>query len=157
MAGKTFEIVLVEDNFDHAEMVKRALHDHSLSYNIVHLPDGEAALNYLFCRKAQDPSASFVTPQLILLDLRLPKVDGLEVLERVRSAERFDGIPVVVLTTSANDKDIDLAYRYKANSYLVKPVDCGKFQDLLRDLGSYWLIHNQGIVRTVTYSSEALE
>ena len=132
-------IVLVEDNPDHAELVLRSLRGHRIANRVVTLADGEVALDYLLRRgRFADPATS-PRPHLILLDLRLPKVDGLEVLRTVKQTEGVRRIPVVVLTTSTSDRDVALASHHGANSYLVKPLDFADFTRLIDDLASYWL------------------
>ena len=131
-------VLYVEDDIDHAELVRRSLVRHAHGGSIVHIEDGAAALDYL----ARVDSADVERPGLILLDLRLPKVDGLEVLRSVKTNPRLSDIPVVVLTTSASDGDIQRAYEQRANSYLVKPEDFPSLDDMMRSLGSYWLYWN---------------
>jgi len=131
--------LLVEDNPDHAELILRSFEDHRVGNHIRHVPDGETALDYLFRRgKYADPEKS-PRPQVTLLDLRLPRIDGLEVLRQIKTSEELCRIPVVVLTTSDAETDIAKAYDYHANSYLVKPVDFAKFSQMMHDLGFYWL------------------
>jgi CheY-like chemotaxis protein len=143
MSGEQLTILLVEDNEDHAELVKRSFENHRLANNIYHVKDGVEALNYLFREdKFTDPKSS-PRANLILLDLRLPKIDGLEVLKEIRASNKYSGIPVVILTTSKADTDLVKAYDYHVNSYLVKPVDFEKFSQLMDDLGFYWLAWNQ--------------
>ncbi|NQU64582.1 MAG: response regulator [SAR324 cluster bacterium] len=143
MQGEPLVILLVEDNEDHAELVKRSFENHRIANNIHHVVDGEEALDYLFRKeKYADPSSSPI-PHLILLDLRLPKVDGLEVLQEIRANEAYLHVPVVILTTSRADADLAKAYDHHVNSYLVKPVDFEKFNQLMDDLGFYWLAWNQ--------------
>jgi CheY-like chemotaxis protein len=143
MDGEALVILLVEDNEDHAELVMRSFDSHRISNRIHHVVDGEEALDYLFRKdKYKDPETSPI-PHLILLDLRLPKVDGLEVLKEIRESNELKGIPVVILTTSKADTDIIKAYDHFVNSYLVKPVDFDKFNQLMSDLGFYWLAWNQ--------------
>ncbi len=111
--------------------------------NVVrHFVDGESALDYLFCRNQFEGKAP-PRPMLILLDLRIPKVDGLEVLAQIKTSEEISKIPVVVLTTSEAERDMASAYRHHANSYVVKPVDFAKFGELMNDLGFYWLAWNR--------------
>lgn len=139
MKGKPFIILLVEDNPDHTELIMQSFRDHRVANKINHVSDGESALDYLFRRgDYADPKKS-PRPHLILLDLRLPKVDGLEVLIEIKGTNGLSRIPVVVLTTSEIEKDMNLAYNNHANSYLVKPVDFDKFTQLMDDLGFYWL------------------
>ncbi len=143
MHGEPLTMLLIEDNDDHAELVKRSFENHRIANNIFHVVDGEEALEYLFCKGRFDNPQSCPTPHLILLDLRLPKVDGLEVLKEIRTSETLKGIPVVILTTSKADTDLVKAYEHHVNSYLVKPVDFDKFNQLIDDLGFYWLAWNQ--------------
>jgi CheY-like chemotaxis protein len=138
-----FTVLLVEDNFDHAELVLRSFRDHHFPNAIQHVPDGEAALDYLFQRGAYADPAHCPKPHVILLDLRLPKVDGLEVLKTIKADECLRRIPVVILTTSQAEMDIAKAYDNHANSYLVKPVDFSMFSELMKELGCYWLDWNK--------------
>lgn len=139
---KPLTILFVEDNPDHAELVMRSLEDHQVSNRIFHVGDGEAALDYLFRRgDFTDPDTS-PRPHVILLDLRLPKVDGLQVLEEMKRTEELERIPVVVLTTSHADQDVGRAYESHVNSYLVKPIDFERFSKMIDDLGFYWLRWN---------------
>ena len=133
-------ILLVEDNRDHAELIQRSLQEHGLVGRIEHVLDGEAALRYLFRR---GEFSDRPRPRLILLDLRLPRVDGLEVLHEIKRSPELQQIPAVVLTTSDADRDVSRAYAEHANSYLVKPVDFSQFDGLMRDLGRYWLAWNR--------------
>ena len=145
-------VLLIEDIPDHAELVIRNFEDHPEA-RIQHIPDGEAALDYLFQRGAYRDREEFPAPHVILLDLRLPKIDGLEVLKRIRETDDLARIPVVILTTSHADPDVDQAYRRHVNSYLVKPVEYKDFVDLMNDLGCYWLDWNQYPPRTVGVTS----
>lgn len=138
MQGECVHILLVEDNLDHAELIRRSFEDHRVANDIHHVTDGEAALDYLFWRGNLDPSQC-PRPHVVLLDLRLPKVDGLEVLRQIRSSDELKTIPVVVLTTSQAEQDVARAYGEHANSYLVKPVDFAGFTRMMEDLGFYWL------------------
>ena len=137
--GEPLLILLVEDNPDHAMLVTRSFEDHRIANRVVHLSDGEQALNYLHHRGEYTDPQSSPRPHLMLLDLRMPKVDGLEVLEDVKQDASLRDIPIVVLTTSASDPDVKRAYELHANSYLVKPVEFDKFSKLINDLGFYWL------------------
>jgi len=135
-------ILLVEDNPAHAELIIRGLEEGRVTNRIVHVSDGEEALNYLFRRgNYTDPETS-PRPHLILLDLRLPKVDGLEVLKEIRTSS-LNGMPVVILTSSEADNDMAQAYEYNASSYLTKPLDFTQFKTMLDDLGFYWLCWNR--------------
>ena len=135
-------ILLVEDNPSHAELIMRSLEDNRAKNQIYHVSDGEMALDYLFRRNDFAEPAKSPIPQVILLDLRLPKVDGLEVLRRVKQSTDLSAIPVVILTTSEAERDVTMAYELHANSYLVKPVVFSKFIQLMDQLGFYWLNWN---------------
>jgi CheY-like chemotaxis protein len=143
MKGEPLVILLVEDEPAHAEIVRRNFEDSRLANRLIHVEDGQTALDYLY-RKGEftDPHKSPV-PNMILLDLRLPGVDGLEVLKQVKSDRKLHHIPVVVLTTSAAETDMVKAYDYHANSYLVKPVDFTQFIELMKMFGYYWLAWNK--------------
>jgi two-component system, response regulator len=136
-------ILLVEDDPAHAEIVRRNLSESRQVIKLKHISDGQAALNYLFRREEFSSPALSPRPGLILLDLRLPKVDGLEVLRAIKSDDSLSRIPVVMLTTSAAETDVSKAYAFHANSYLVKPADFVKFGELIEAVGSYWLLLNQ--------------
>ncbi len=128
-------ILLVEDNPDHAELVMRNFENHPVTNRVIHLTDGQQALDYLHRRGAfTDPETS-PRPHLVLLDLRLPKVDGLEVLQEVKHDESLQDIPVVILTTSKSDPDVTEAYKHHTNTYLIKPSDFGQFSRLIHELG----------------------
>jgi len=146
MSGEPIIILLVEDDPAHAEIVRRNFVNFRMAnrpVQLVHVADGEDALDYLFSRgKFQNPGLS-PRPNLILLDLRLPKVDGLEVLKIVKADADLVSIPVVVLTTSSAEADVAKAYESHANSYLVKPMDLSQFNKLMDVLGFYWLVWNQ--------------
>lgn len=139
MNGEALTILFVEDNPDHAELVMRSFEDHRVANRIIHLADGETALDYLLRRGSYRDPASSPRPHVVLLDLRLPKVDGIEILKVIRDADELKTIPVVILTTSHAERDVCRAYEYHANSYLVKPLDFEKFTRLMDDLGFYWL------------------
>ncbi len=143
MDGEPLTILLVEDNLDHAELVMRNMEDFQVANTIVHVEDGEAALDYLHGRGKYSDRKLFPMPHLMLLDLRLPKIDGLEVLKEVKNAEQLRALPVVILTTSDAERDMAMAYEYHANSYVTKPVNFGEFSTLLKDLGFYWLAWNK--------------
>lgn len=142
MQGEPLLVLLVEDNPDHAELVKRSLGDHRVANKITHLSDGQAALNYLLHQGEYANIAQYPFPHVILLDLRLPRVDGLEVLKTLKETENLRQIPVVILTTSEAEQDIVRAYNFHANSYLVKPVGFEEFERMMQDLGFYWLAWN---------------
>jgi CheY-like chemotaxis protein len=132
-------ILLVEDNAAHAELVKRSFEDQSPGSEIRHLSDGEAALAYLTRSGAYADPATSPRPDVLLLDLRLPRVGGLEVLEAIRQRPELNGLPVVILSTSAAESDVARAQDLHANGYVVKPSDFTEFVELMGDIGSYWL------------------
>jgi CheY-like chemotaxis protein len=132
-------ILLVEDNEAHAELVIRGMRDHLMANKIHHVADGEQALDYVFGRGAYADPVQNPRPNLVLLDLRLPRVDGLEVLRIIKTTPSLLRIPVVVLTSSDAKHDIATSYDCHANSYVVKPLDFKTFTKLMKDLGSYWL------------------
>jgi CheY-like chemotaxis protein len=140
--GAPLTILLVEDNLPHAELVKRSLEGHQIPNRIYHVTDGEAALAYLFRQGVYADPATSPRPHVVLLDLRLPKLSGLEVLREIRASRELHTVPVVVLTTSTAERDIASAYEHHANSYLVKPVDFAQFTQLMQELGFYWLNWN---------------
>jgi CheY-like chemotaxis protein len=135
-------ILLAEDNPDHAELLVRSFKNHRVPNKIYHVRDGEEALDYLFRRgEFADPDLS-PRPHLILLDLKMPKVNGIEVLESIRAADEFVDVPVVMLSSSDAEPDVEQAYGLHVNSYLVKPLDFGQFAQLMDDVGYYWLNWN---------------
>jgi two-component system response regulator len=141
--GSNVEVLLVEDNPHDAELTMRALRKRNLANHIVCVKDGVEALEYLFGESPGALSAVTHTPKVILLDLKLPKIDGLEVMRRIKSDERTKTIPVVVLTSSREDQDVVESYRLGANSYIVKPVDFDNFSEAVAQAGMYWLLLNQ--------------
>lgn len=143
MSNLQVEILLVEDNMDDAEMTIRALRKKNLANSLIHLSDGEEALDFLFGRgKFSERNINF-KPKLILLDLKMPKVDGMEVLEKVKSNSATKKIPVVILTSSKEDPDLQKCYELGANSYIVKPVEFESFINAVSELGLYWMLLNQ--------------
>lgn len=139
MMGEPVLIMLIEDNVDHAELVIRTLEDHRIANKIQHFLDGQTALDYLLRRGEYMDIPTSPRPHMILLDLRLPRVDGLEVLKTIKEDNELRNIPVIVLTTSEAEKDVTGAYLHHVNSYLVKPVGFEEFSNLMNDLGFYWL------------------
>jgi Response regulators consisting of a CheY-like receiver domain and a winged-helix DNA-binding domain len=137
------EILLVEDNPTDAELTLRALKKSRLANRVVHVVDGEEALDFLFARGAYSDRNIEHGPKVVLLDLKLPKVDGLEVLKIVKGDARTKRIPIVILTSSKEEKDMVQSYEAGVNSYIVKPVDFDKFMDAVNGLGMYWLLLNQ--------------
>ncbi len=132
--------LLVEDEQSHADLVLMSLDDHKVSNTIDHVTDGELALQYL---RNEGKFKLAPRPDIILLDLKLPKVNGLEVLDSVKTDESLKTIPVVILTTSANESDRASAYTKHANSFITKPVDFMKFQQMIKELSMYWTVWNQ--------------
>ena len=143
MDENAIEVLLVEDNATDAELTLRALRGKGLRNSFVVVKDGAEALDFLFSRGAYADRDVRNGPKIVLLDLRLPKVDGIEVLRQVKSDERTKRIPVVVLTSSRQDPDIQQCYELGANSYIVKPVDFDKFADAVAEVGLYWLLLNE--------------
>ncbi len=143
MKPDAIEILLVEDNMDDALLTIRALKKKNLSNNIHHLKDGAEALEYIFGQLDEDPNAIIDKPKVILLDLKMPRVNGIEVLEKIKSDDRTKAIPVVVLTSSNQDPDIAKCYALGANSYIVKPVGFDNFMSTVSELGMYWMLLNQ--------------
>ena len=141
MNKEKVEIVLIEDNPADVELTLHALRKKNLANNVKVLTDGEEALDYLF--NACSISGNAECPYLILLDLKLPKVSGLEILERIRSDERTKMIPVVVLTSSEEEKDRVESYRLGVNSYIVKPVEFDDFAKAVAEIGFYWILLNK--------------
>jgi two-component system response regulator len=136
-------ILLVEDNPDDEELTRRALKKSNVSNPLVVCRDGAEALDYLFTRGAHAGRSPDEIPQVILLDLKLPKVDGLEVLRQLRADPRTKLYPVVILTSSTEEQDMLRGYGLGANSYIRKPVDFTQFVEAVRQLGLYWLVLNQ--------------
>ena len=131
------EILLIEDNPDDAGLTIHALKKHNLANHLLHLHDGEEALHYLFSDEMTQ------IPKVILLDLKMPKVDGIEVLRKLKSDEHRKIIPVVVLTSSKEDRDVLESYKLGVNAYIVKPVDFDKFVKAISEIGFFWLLLNQ--------------
>lgn len=137
------DILLVEDNLQDAELTIRALRKQNMANRITHLQDGAEALDFVFARGAHAHRDANDTPKVVLLDLKLPKVSGLEVLRELKRNELTRAIPVVIVTSSREDPDIKTAYKLGANSYVVKPVEFDAFADAVCKLGLYWLLVNQ--------------
>lgn len=137
------EILLVEDNMNDAEMTIRALKKHNIANNLIHLKDGAIALDFLFGTGEYTGRDIRNKPKVILLDLKMPKVNGLELLERLKADEDTKKIPIVVLTSSKEHPDIERCYELGVNSYIVKPVEFNNFIKAVSDLGLYWLLLNQ--------------
>lgn len=136
-------ILLVEDNPDDIELTMRAFRKNNIANNLMVARDGVEALDYLFCRGAFCERNMKDTPRLILLDLKLPKLDGLQVLEALRAEEATKLVPVVILTSSREEQDLISGYRFGANSYVRKPINFNEFVDAVRNIGLYWLLINE--------------
>jgi len=143
MNREEVEILLVEDNRDDVELALLALHKGGLANKIHVARDGEEALDFLFCRGKHAVRSFDAPPKLVLLDLKLPKIDGLEVLRELKKDARTCSIPVVVMTSSKEQRDMIDGYRMGLNSYIQKPVDFTQFRDIISKLGFYWLVINQ--------------
>lgn len=143
MTDDSLEILLVEDNPTDAELTIDALREHKLGNRLVWVKDGEEALDFLFARGKYAEREPLDQPRVVLLDLRLPKVDGLEVLHAMRADARTRMIPVVILTSSKEDRDVIESYRSGVNSYISKPVEFDAFVRVVGELGMYWLVVNR--------------
>lgn len=143
MNNNEIEILLVEDSMDDAEMTIRALKKVNLANNLVHLRDGREALDFIFGKEKFANRELTSKPKLILLDIKMPKVDGIEVLRQVKSNEATRNIPVVIMTSSGEDKDMIESYNLGANRYVVKPVHFENFAKAISELGFYWLLINK--------------
>jgi CheY-like chemotaxis protein len=143
MTEKQIEILLVEDNAEDVELTLHTLRKENLANGIEVVRDGEEALDFLFCRGAFSDRSFESPPRMVLLDLKLPKVNGLEVLKQLKADPRTRCIPVVVLTSSREERDLVQSYGYGANSYIQKPVDFDQFRDTVKKAGFYWLLINQ--------------
>jgi len=142
MENTEVEILLVDDNPNDAEMTIRALKKNNIANNLVHLTNGADALDFIFGTGSFTGRNTDIHPKIMLLDLKMPKVDGIDVLRKVKSDERTKIIPIVVLTSSQEDPDIQTCYQLGVNSYIVKPVDFGNFIKAVSELGLYWLVLN---------------
>ena len=139
------EILLVEDNQDDMELALHTLRREKVTNNIVVVRDGEEALDFLFCRGAFAKRSFDRPPKLVLLDLKLPKIDGIEVLKQVKGDPRTKTIPVVIMTSSKEERDLVVGYKLGANSYIQKPVDFDQFRETVKSVGLYWLVTNQPV------------
>ncbi|MEQ6167365.1 response regulator [Ekhidna sp. MALMAid0563] len=137
------QIVLVEDSFDDAELTQRSLKNSNFVNEVIWLKDGEQAINYLQGKGEYAKRDTAIKPRLILLDLKLPKLSGLEVLERIKKDKNLHKIPVVVMTSSKENKDLDRCYELGANSYVVKPINFSNFMEVTKEISMYWVLINQ--------------
>jgi two-component system response regulator len=145
MNTDVLDILLVEDNQDDMDLALHALRREKLANNIVVARDGEEALDFLFCRGAFAQRSFEHPPKLVLLDLKLPKIDGMEVLKQLKSDPRTKTIPVVIMTSSKEERDLVAGYNLGANSYIQKPVDFDQFRETVKSVGLYWLVTNQPV------------
>lgn len=142
MENDEIDILLVEDNAEDADLTMRALKKNKVTNKILHLEDGVAALEYVFCTGEFANRNIDIKPKVILLDLNMPKISGIEVLKKIKSDDRTKVIPVVVLTSSKESPDVQTCYRLGANSYIVKPVGFENFTETITELGLFWLLRN---------------
>ncbi|HEV3385339.1 MAG TPA: response regulator [Gemmata sp.] len=145
MKSEDLEILLVEDNQDDMDLALHALKREKLANHIFVARDGEEALDFLFCRGSFAQRSFDHPPKLVLLDLKLPKVDGMEVLKQVKSDLRTKNIPIVIMTSSKEERDLVSGYNLGANSFIQKPVDFDQFRETVKNVGLYWLITNQAV------------
>jgi two-component system response regulator len=143
MENQTIEILLIEDNMNDAELMIRALKKNNFANKLVHLKDGVEALDFVFCKGSFSERNFNNRPKVIFLDLKMPRIDGLEVLEQIKKDEHTKSIPIVILTSSKQDPDIRKCYDLGASSYIVKPVGFDNFSKAVAELGFYWLLLNE--------------
>lgn len=143
LENQKIEILLVEDNVNDIELELRAFRKHNLSNRVFVVRDGAEALDYLFGTGAYVDRHDYSRPKMILMDLKLPKIHGLEVLRRIREDERTRTIPVVILTSSKEEQDLMKSYHLGVNSYIIKPIEFDKFVDMAAEIGLYWLLLNK--------------
>ena len=137
------QIVLVEDSFDDAELTMRSLKRSNFVNEIIWLKDGEEAVNYLLGKGDYENRDTSIKPRLILLDLKIPKLSGIEVLQQIKKDENLRKIPVVVMTSSKENTDLEKCYELGANSYVVKPINFSDFMDVTKEISMYWVLINQ--------------
>ena len=148
MNPNSVDILLVEDTPNDAELTIRELKKHRMANNLIHVHDGEEALEFLFATgKYAETRDALCSPKVILLDIQMPKINGIEVLQRIREDPRTRSVPVVILTSSKENPDIQRCYDLGANSYIVKPVNFEGFTEAIKNLGFYWLLLNQSPVK----------
>lgn len=148
MNNESADILIVEDNQNDALLTIRSLKQHNLASSLVHVTDGQAAVDYLFAKGAYSERDPLDLPKVVLLDLKLPKLNGLEVLSLIRDDPRTKILPVVILTSSQEESDLIESYKLGANSYIVKPVDFENFSKAIYQVGLYWLLLNKPAMRT---------
>jgi two-component system, response regulator len=148
------DVLLVEDDPSDAKLTMRALKNANLANDVYLVKDGEEALDFLFCRNEFRGRSLSLRPKVVLLDIKLPKIDGMEVLRQIRNDERLASLPVVLLTSSRQDRDILAGYGLHANSYVVKPVTFGEFSESVKSLGMYWLLINTPPIASVPAQTE---
>jgi two-component system, response regulator len=150
MNNESADILIVEDNQNDALLTIRSLKQHNLASSLVHVTDGQAAVDYLFAKGAYSERNPLNLPKVVLLDLKLPKLNGLEVLSLIRGDPRTQILPVVILTSSQEESDLIESYKLGANSYIVKPVEFENFSKAIVDVGLYWLLLNKPPVRAIS-------
>jgi CheY-like chemotaxis protein len=143
MTNGNIEILLVEDNVDDVELAVRALRRENLANEITVARDGEEALDVIFCRGKYDGRSFQNPPRVVLLDLKLPKVSGIDVLREIKGDPRTKAIPVVIMTSSREEQDLVESYKLGVNAYVQKPVDFEQFRNMVKDLGLFWVVMNQ--------------
>ena len=143
MTTQNVEVLLIEDNPNDVELTLHTLKKNHLANRIHVVRDGAEAIDFLFCRGAYENRNPDHTPKVILLDIKLPKVDGLEVLRRIRRDKRMRLLPVVIMTSSREERDIIESYKLGINSYIVKPLEFGQFSEVVHQVGCYWMLLNQ--------------
>ena len=143
MSYEHIEILFAEDSVDDAALTIRALEKSGFTNRLHHVKDGAEALDFLYCKGKYTERNFNNKPKLVLIDLKMPKVSGMQVLEKIKADPHYDAIPVVVLTSSSEDPDIARCYELGANSYIVKPVDSNNFFNSIKEIGMYWMILNQ--------------
>jgi two-component system, response regulator len=150
MNNESADILIVEDNQNDALLTIRSLKQHNLASSLVHVTDGQAAIDYLFAKGAYSERNPLNLPKVVLLDLKLPKLNGLEVLSLIRADGRTQILPVVILTSSQEESDLIESYKLGANSYIVKPVEFENFSKAIYEVGLYWLLLNKPPVRSIS-------
>ena len=150
MTNESADILIVEDNQNDALLTIRSLKHNNLANSLIHVADGQAAIDYLFAKGVYSKRNPLNLPKVVLLDLKLPKVNGLEVLSMIRGDARMKILPVVILTSSQEESDLVESYKLGANSYIVKPVEFEKFSKAIYEVGLYWLVLNKPPVRAMS-------